>query len=67
MGEEPGNGGSIPDGLASGFSRKGNDLSTGQPPMVRYEVPNDHVEPQQHIKMSEGPRLGGTGASLGEK
>lgn len=42
-------------------------MSKGQPPIVRYKVPNDQeVEPQQHIRCQKGPRLGATGASLGE-
>lgn len=67
MGEEACYGGCIPDGLANGGSSEGNDMSIGQPPIVRYKVPNDQaVEPQQHIRCQKGPRLGATGASLGE-
>lgn len=57
MGEEPCYGEGIPDGLANGISTVGNDMSMGQPPMVRYRVPNDHVEPQQHIRCQKDPDL----------
>lgn len=67
MGEEACYGECIPDGLANGGSSEGIDMSIGQPPIVRYKVPNDQaVEPQQHIRCQKGPRLGATGASLGE-
>lgn len=67
MGEAPLYGECIPDRLANGGSSEGNDMSIGQPPIVRYKVPNDQdVEPQQHIRCQKGPRLGATGASLGE-